>query len=131
MDVSEVTRLKSLEDADGKLKKGAAWPQPDSAPHRCSFITRVRRHDGPDWTGLQTLRAADARGGGHGVGGHGGGGHGGGGYGGRGGIGGRAFIGPRGGVAVGPRGGVAVGPRGGAAVGPRVAWRLVLAVVFM
>jgi len=29
----------------------------DPAPDRYSFITRVRRYFGPDWTGLQTLRA--------------------------------------------------------------------------
>ncbi len=28
----------------------------DPAPDRCSFITRVRRYSGPDWTGVQTLR---------------------------------------------------------------------------
>ena len=29
----------------------------DPAPDRYSFITRVRRYSGPDWTGLQTLSA--------------------------------------------------------------------------
>ena len=72
------------------------------------------------------VSVADARGGGHGVGGHGGGGHGGGGYGGGGKAGGSGYGGVAGHavVAVGPRGGVAL-------LVLAVAWRLVLAVVFM